>query len=33
MRRLNIIGNRREYLVRSLKFRYDKLNDLFYAYK
>lgn len=33
MRRLNIIGNRKGYFIRNLKFRYDRLNDLFYAYK
>lgn len=33
MKQLNTIGNRREYLIRDLKFNYDNLNDLFYVYK
>ena len=33
MKRLNIIGNRKEYSVKNLKFDYDKLNDLLYVYK
>lgn len=33
MKRLNITGNRSEYLIRDLKFNYDNLNDLLYIYK
>ncbi|MBU1203875.1 MAG: hypothetical protein KKG60_02275 [Nanoarchaeota archaeon] len=33
MRQLNIIRNRKEYIVKSLEFNYDKLNDLLYVYK
>ena len=33
MRLSNITRNRREYLVKKLKFNYDKENDLFYTYK
>lgn len=33
MRQSNIIGSRKEYIIKDLKFNYDKLNDLFYAYQ
>lgn len=33
MKQLNTTGNRREYLIRDLKFNYDNLNDLLYVYK
>lgn len=33
MKPLNIQGNRKEYLVKNLKFDYDGLNDLLYVYK
>lgn len=33
MRLSNITRNRREYLIKKLKFNYDKVNDLFYTYK
>jgi len=33
MKPLNIQGNRKEYLVKNLKFNYDSLNDLLYVYK
>ena len=33
MKQPNIIGNRKEYVLKNLKYSYDKLNDLFYAYK
>ena len=33
MKRLNTTGNRREYLIKGLKFNYDNLNDLLYVYK
>ena len=33
MRLSNITRNRREYLIKKLKFNYDKDNDLFYTYK
>lgn len=33
MKPLNIQGNRRQYLVKNLKFNYDSLNDLLYVYK
>ncbi len=33
MRQLNIIRNRKERLIRNLKFYYDELNDLLYIYK
>jgi uncharacterized protein YuzE len=33
MRRSNISGNRREYVLKDLSFSYDRLNDLLYIYK
>ena len=33
MRLSNITRNRREYLIKKLKFNYNKDNDLFYTYK
>jgi uncharacterized protein YuzE len=33
MRQLNTIRNRKESFIRNLKFHYDELNDLLYAYK
>ena len=33
MRRSNISGNRREYILKDLSFSYDRLNDLLYIYK
>ena len=33
MKRLNITGYRKEYLVKNMKFNYDELNDLLYVYK
>jgi uncharacterized protein YuzE len=33
MKQSNIIRNRKEKLIRNLKFHYDELNDLLYVYK
>jgi len=33
MRQSNTIRNRKEYIVKNLKFDYDKYNDLLYIYK
>ncbi|MAG20360.1 hypothetical protein CL618_02920 [archaeon] len=33
MKQLNITRSRKEYIIKDLKFNYDKLNDLLYVYR